>query len=98
MRLLLVVCLACCLACPPLQVCAFQRKFPDFKAAGAEVFGISSGGKDDKEKFVSKNKVSSYELLMDHGDVVRKQWKVPRALMGKYTTYIYAHDSMHYCD
>eukprot|EP01042_Synura_sphagnicola_P012967 gene12967-16486_t len=62
------------------QVCAFQRKFPDFRAANAEVFGVSNGGVADKEKFIASNRVTSYELLIDEGDKVRKAWKVPRAL------------------
>eukprot|EP01033_Poteriospumella_lacustris_P003265 gene3264-2407_t len=64
------------------QVCAFQRKFPDFRAANAEVFGVSNGGVADKEKFIASNRVTSYELLIDEGDKVRKAWKVPRALFG----------------
>lgn len=65
------------------QVCAFQRKFPDFRAANAEVFGVSNGGVADKEKFIASNGVTSYELLIDEGDKLRKAWKVPRALFGK---------------
>ena len=67
-------------------MCAFQKRFPDFKAAGAEVFGISSGGSADKEKFITKNQVSSYELLMDAKDEVRKKWQVPKAAFGKFRT------------
>lgn len=65
------------------EVCAFQKRFPDFRAANAEVFGVSSGGPADKEKFISSNKVTSYDLLIDEGDKVRTAWKVPRALFGK---------------
>lgn len=65
------------------QVCAFQRKFPDFRAANAEVFGVSSGSAADKERFIASNRVTSYELLIDEGDRVRKAWNVPRALFGK---------------
>jgi thioredoxin-dependent peroxiredoxin len=65
------------------EVCAFQKRFPDFKALNAEVFGISSGGPADKQKFVTANKVTSYELLIDEGDKVRSAWKVPKALFGK---------------
>jgi len=64
------------------QVCAFEKKAPDFKAYGAEVFGISSGGSADKEKFIRTNKLTSMELLIDSADTARTSWKVPKALFG----------------
>ena len=53
------------------EVCAFERKAPDFKSKGAIVFGVSSGGPADKEKFIKANKLSSMELLIDAGDKAR---------------------------
>ena len=46
------------------------------------MFGISSGGPADKEKFIRTNKLTAMELLIDAGDSVRTAWKVPRALFG----------------
>ena len=66
-----------------MQVCAFEKRAPDFKAAGAEVFGISSGGAADKEKFIRTNKLTAMELLMDTDNAVRSAWKVPKALFGE---------------
>ena len=65
-------------------MCAFEKRAPDFKKYGAEVFGISSGGVADKEKFVKTNKVTALELLIDSTDAVRTAWKVPRALFGAF--------------
>ena len=67
-----------------MQVCAFEKRAPDFKKFGAEVFGVSSGGPADKEKFIRANKLTSFELLIDAADVVRNSWKVPRALFGAF--------------
>jgi hypothetical protein len=57
---------------------------PDFKAKGAEVFGVSSGSAEDKEKFLRTTKATAIELLIDAGDVLRKSWAVPRALFGAF--------------
>lgn len=46
------------------------------------MFGISSGGAADKEKFINTNKLTSTELLIDEGDKARTAFKVPRALFG----------------
>ena len=64
------------------EVCAFEKRAPDFKSKGAVVFGISSGGAADKEKFIRTNKLSATELLIDEGDKARNAFKVPRALFG----------------
>lgn len=53
------------------EACAFERKAPDFKALGAEIIGISSGKKEDKEKFIRANKLNNMQLLIDAGDVAR---------------------------
>ena len=67
---------------------------PDFKSKGAEVFGVSSGSKQDKDKFVAATKIN-FELLIDEGDKVRKAWGVPRALFGAFpgrVTYVIGKD------
>mmetsp|Transcript_8851 Transcript_8851/g.19444 ORF Transcript_8851/g.19444 Transcript_8851/m.19444 type:complete len:145 (+) Transcript_8851:205-639(+) len=77
------------------EVCAFEKRAPDFKTAGAEVFGISSGGAADKEKFVRANSLASMELLIDDKDGVRKSWAVPKALFGVFpgrVTYVLGKD------
>eukprot|EP01040_Poterioochromonas_malhamensis_P005463 gene5463-5863_t len=79
------------------EACEFQRKSPEFKKIGAEVFGISSGGKADKEKFIQNNGLNSIELLIDEGDKVRTAWKVPRALFGALpgrVTYVIGKDGL----
>ena len=64
------------------EACAFERKAPEFLAKNAQIFGISSGGAQDKEKFIRTNKLNSMELLIDAGDKVRNLFQVPRALAG----------------
>jgi peroxiredoxin Q/BCP len=66
------------------EACAFEKKAPDFKKYNAKVFGVSSGGKEDKEKFIRTNKLNSMELLIDAGDKLRTSWQVPRALFGAF--------------
>lgn len=64
------------------QACEFQRRSPDFKAAGVEVFGISSNGDKDKESFVKAYRLNDIQLLIDEGSQVRKLWQVPNAILG----------------
>ena len=54
-----------------------------------DIYIIYIGGAADKEKFVKTNKLTSFELLTDAGDVVRNSWKVPRAAFGNYYLLIY---------
>eukprot|EP01035_Chromulina_nebulosa_P016985 gene16985-22482_t len=77
------------------QVIAFEKKSPDFKSKGAEVFGVSSQGKAEKEKFIKTTSASSTTLLIDDGEKVRKAWDVPRALFGAFpgrVTYVIGRD------
>ena len=77
------------------EACAFERKAPDFKKFGAEVFGISSGAAADKQKFIQANSLKSMSLLIDAGDATRTSWKVPRALFGAFpgrVTYVIGKD------
>lgn len=64
------------------EVCAFEKRAPDFKKLGAEVLGISSNGAADKEKFIRTNKLTSMELLIDDKETARKAFAVPKALFG----------------
>lgn len=77
------------------EACAFEKRAPDFKKTGAVVFGVSSGGPADKEKFIRANKLQSMELLIDEGDKLRSSWKVPKALFGAFpgrVTYVIGKD------
>lgn len=66
------------------EVCAFEKRAPDFKAKGAEVFGVSSGSAEEKEKFLKTTKATSLEnnLLIDADSKLRTLWGVPKALFG----------------
>jgi thioredoxin-dependent peroxiredoxin len=61
------------------EACAFRDQYEDFKAAGAEVIGVSSDGGDAHGKFATKYKLP-FVLLSDRGGVVRKQYGVPATL------------------
>eukprot|EP01038_Epipyxis_sp_PR26KG_P012347 gene12347-16558_t len=77
------------------EACAFEKKAPDFKSLGAEVFGVSSQGASDKEKFIRTNKLNSMQLLIDENEGLRKSWEVPRALFGAFpgrVTYVIGKD------
>ena len=79
------------------EVCAFEKRAPDFKSKGAEVFGISSGSAADKEKFIRTTKATSIELLIDEGNGVRQSWNVPKALFGAFpgrVTYVIGKDGL----
>ena len=59
------------------------------------MYGISSNGAKDKEKFVRTNKLNSMQLLIDENEAVRKAWGVPRALFGAFpgrVTYVVGKD------
>eukprot|EP01041_Mallomonas_annulata_P010893 gene10893-22743_t len=79
------------------EVCAFEKRYPDFKSKGAEVFGISSGSATDKTKFIRETNLKSFDLLIDEGDKTRTAWKVPRALFGAFpgrVTYVIGKDGV----
>ena len=63
------------------EACKFELDGPKFKKAGAEVFGVSSGGADSKKKFITANNLSM-PLLIDEGDKLRTSWGVPKAAFG----------------
>ena len=76
-------------------MCAFEKRAPDFKAKGAEIFGISSGSVADKEKFIKATKLTAFNLLIDADNKVRESWKVPRALFWAFpgrVTYVIGKD------
>ncbi|MEA5619571.1 peroxiredoxin [Cronbergia sp. UHCC 0137] len=54
-----------------IESCAFRDQYEVFKAAGAEVVGISGDSSDSHQKFASKHNLP-FILLSDKGDTVRK--------------------------
>jgi thioredoxin-dependent peroxiredoxin len=63
------------------EVCAFEKRAPDFKGK-AQVFGISSGGESDKLKFIKSTKLTTASLLMDTENKAREAFNVPKAVFG----------------
>jgi len=55
------------------QACSFRDSYEDFKAAGAEVIGISGDSKSSHEGFASKNRLP-FVLLSDIIGKVRKAY------------------------
>jgi thioredoxin-dependent peroxiredoxin len=55
------------------QACSFRDSYEDFKAAGAEVIGISSDSKSSHEKFASRHRLP-FILLSDIIGKVRKAY------------------------
>ncbi|AKG20650.1 peroxiredoxin [Calothrix sp. 336/3] len=55
------------------ESCAFRDQYEVFKAAGAEVVGVSSDSPESHQKFAAKYQLP-FILLSDKGDQVRKQY------------------------
>jgi peroxiredoxin Q/BCP len=64
-----------------IQACTFRDKYEDFKALGAEVFGISSDSLKSHQKFVSRYKLP-FILLSDFDKKIRIQFGVPNDFLG----------------
>jgi thioredoxin-dependent peroxiredoxin len=56
-----------------VESCAFRDQYEVFKAAGAEVIGVSGDSRESHQKFISKYNLP-FTLLSDQGDQVRKQY------------------------
>jgi thioredoxin-dependent peroxiredoxin len=56
-----------------VESCAFRDQYEVFKAAGAEVIGVSGDSRDSHQKFANKYNLP-FTLLSDQGDQVRKQY------------------------
>lgn len=63
------------------QACAFRDAYEDFKAAGAEVVGISSDSADSHASFAS-HRALPFLLLSDRDGKVRKLYRVKPAFFG----------------
>lgn len=61
------------------EACAFRDSYEDFKAAGAEVIGISSDSGASHQQFAQEHRLP-FLLLSDPKGQVRKQYQVPRTL------------------
>jgi peroxiredoxin Q/BCP len=56
-----------------VESCAFRDQYEVFRAAGAEVIGVSGDSPESHQKFASKHNLP-FILLSDKGDQVRKQY------------------------
>lgn len=54
-----------------MESCAFRDQYDIFKAAGAEVIGVSGDSQESHQKFAAKHNLP-FTLLSDQGDQVRK--------------------------
>jgi peroxiredoxin Q/BCP len=63
------------------QACSFRDAYEDFKAAGAEVVGVSSDSSEDHQSF-SRNHRLPFVLLADSHGSVRKLYGVPKSFLG----------------
>jgi peroxiredoxin Q/BCP len=63
------------------EACSFRDAYEDFKAAGAEVIGVSADDGASHEGFKAKHKLP-FVLLSDPGSVASKAMGVKRAFLG----------------
>src|SRR6476619_6589844 len=61
------------------EACTFRDSYEDFKAAGAEVVGISSDSASSHQAFAQHHRLP-FILVSDEGGKVRKQYGVPSTL------------------
>lgn len=61
------------------EACAFRDAYEDFKAAGAEVIGISSDSGESHQTFAQQHRLP-FILLSDPDGQIRKRYQVPRTL------------------
>jgi len=63
------------------EACAFRDQFEVFVEAGAQVVGISADSPDSHKAFALKHKLP-YTLLSDDNNQLRKQFGVPKSMLG----------------
>ena len=63
------------------EACAFRDQYADFLDLGAVVVGVSSDNEASHQKFSQKHRLP-FPLLADTSGKLRKQYEVPRALLG----------------
>jgi peroxiredoxin Q/BCP len=64
-----------------VEACSFRDAYEDFKAAGAEVVGVSSDSAGAHQVFADKYRLP-FTLVSDVGGKVRKLYGVPGSLLG----------------
>jgi thioredoxin-dependent peroxiredoxin len=81
-----------------VESCAFRDQYEVFKAAGAEVIGVSGDSSESHQKFATKHNLP-FTLLSDQGDQVRKQYGATTAfgfIPGRVTYIIDQHGIVQY--
>ena len=63
------------------EACSFRDQYQEFEAMGAEVIGISSDSEVSHRAFAAQHALP-FPLLSDEGGQLRKQYAVPRAVLG----------------
>ncbi|TDN39525.1 peroxiredoxin [Hymenobacter sp. UV11] len=63
------------------EACSFRDQYQDFTDLGAEVIGISSDDEQSHQQFTQKYQLP-FPLLSDANGQLRKQYAVPRAVLG----------------
>ncbi len=63
------------------EACSFRDAYEDFKAAGAEVVGISNDSAEDHASFATNHRLP-FILASDKGGVVANQYNVKKGLFG----------------
>jgi peroxiredoxin Q/BCP len=61
------------------EACAFRDQYEVFRAAGAQLVGISSDAPERHQRFASRHQLP-FVLLSDRGGELRKRFGVPRSL------------------
>lgn len=61
------------------EACEFRDSYAEFRAAGAEVLGISSDGVESHRNFAQSLSLP-YPILSDRDERVRKAWGVPKSM------------------
>jgi peroxiredoxin Q/BCP len=63
------------------EACSFRDQYQEFEAMGAEIIGISSDSEVSHRAFAAQHALP-FPLLSDEGGQLRKQYAVPRAVLG----------------
>lgn len=63
------------------EACSFRDSYEDFKAAGAEVVGVSSDSEASHDAFAKHHRLP-FTLLSDAGGRVRAQYGIKKAYLG----------------
>ncbi len=64
-----------------VEACSFRDASGEFLEAGATVVGVSSDSSESHRRFADKHSLP-YSLLADEGGALRKQFGVPKSMLG----------------